>query len=423
MPGDKENKMAKTHKREREEQLLLKQEKDKCLEDMLRYSNKRFKKFDDVILQLYEGKDLSRFFNTDKRMWKINECFSKFDNAQTKAHLKNIFIYLEKYSSLTSDEFVIHAVYNCFQFRKHWLKDIFTWKPVSKKASEQLIEIAAYLFCIYDVPKFLYKSLYESNFLFIEWFIHLGAGGKVKAMKDIPVAFTQKMGHYFIQAPEKFNVAEALRWAQVKGFGGNENLAERIAFSWIGTKPFADEDFWQSFLQLLVRDVMFNLNKLTELIDYVREMKRENAVYSLKGRTLQSLIRKSDNWHNKFAHVKGNWFWKTCGIEGLKIIRKEDVVKLEEITEAKKLVEEGTAMKHCVASYTHYCAQGKSAIYSLRKYSGGVLKDILATIEINIFLKRIVQAKAKKNQPISNEAKNIMAQWATKNALSIGECL
>ena len=62
-------------------------------------------------------------------------------------------------------------------------------------------------------------------------------------------------------------------------------------------------------------------------------------------------------------------------------------------------------MKHCVASYTHYCAEGKTAIYSLRKYSSGLLTDILAMVEINIFLKRIMQTKATMNKPISNEAK------------------
>lgn len=414
--------MAKTHKKERELLLLCKQEKEKSIEDMLRFSGKRFKKFDEVIVQLYEGKDLSKFFNTDKRMQKVNECFT-CTSYISKTHLKDVFIYLEKNSLLTQDEFVIQAVYNCFQFKIYWLKDLFSWTPISKRVSDQLIEMAAYLFCKYNVPMFLYKSFYSNNSNFIQWFIHLGIGGKVKEMKNIPIAFTQKMGHYFINAPEKFTVTEALRWAQVRGLGGNENLAERVAFSWIVTKPFEDENFWENFLQLLACSAMFNLNKLSELIDYVREMKRENVQYNLKGRTLQSLTTQSDKWHSKFAHVKGNWFWKSCGIEGLKIIRKEDVVKIEELTEAKKLIDEGTAMKHCVASYTYYCAQGKSAIYSLRKYSGGVLKDILATIEVNIFLKRIVQAKAKKNEPITKEAKTIMTQWAAKHELSVSEFL
>jgi hypothetical protein len=45
---------------------MLKQNHENVIKEMLHYSKKRFKKFDEVILQLYENKDLSKFFNTDK---------------------------------------------------------------------------------------------------------------------------------------------------------------------------------------------------------------------------------------------------------------------------------------------------------------------------------------------------------------------
>ncbi|HRH59156.1 MAG TPA: PcfJ domain-containing protein [Chitinophagaceae bacterium] len=419
--------MGKKSKEERKRQFQLSEEKEKALSDVLRYSNKRFKKFDEVITQLYAGQDLSRFFNTDKRMWKINECFnsiSKNGNQYAAKSLKDVFIYLDECSSIMSDENLIQAVYNAFQFRANWRKNIFKWKPVNKYASLQFDELAGYLFCKYEVPGFLYKAFYETNDKrFVQWFIHLAAGGKVKEMDDIPIPFIQKMGHYFIQASADLSITAALRWAQVKGLGGTDELAKRIAYSWIGTKPFADENFWESFIQLLVRSGMFNYEKLTELIDYVRETKRQNPGYNLKGRTLQSLTRQSDAWHGVYKHVKGNWFWKPSGLYSLKIDRKTDIVKVEELTEATRLVEEGTAMKHCVASYAHLCAQGRSAIFSLRKYADGKLEDILATIEVNIFLKAIVQAKAKMNRPISQEAKKYMEMWAAKNALTINPYL
>lgn len=419
--------MGKKSKEERKRQLRLGEEKEKALSEVLRYSNKRFKKFDEVISQLYAGVDLSRFFNTDKRMWKINECFnsiSKNGNQHAVKLLKDVFIYLDECSTLMSDENLIQAVYNAFKFRVNWRKDIFKWKPVDKSSLSQFVELADYLFCKYEVPAFLYKAFYETNDKrFMCWFIHLASGSKVKEMDDIPIPFTQKMGHYFIQASADLSINAALRWAQVKGWGGNDELAKRIAYSWIATKPFEDENFWDSFIRLLVRSGMFNYGKLTELIDYVRETKRQSPAYNLKGRTLQSLMRQSDAWHGVYKHVKGNWFWKPSGLYSLKIDRKEDIVKVEELTEAIRLVEEGKAMKHCVASYAYLCAQGRSAIFSLRKYSGGKLEDILATIEVNIFLKAIVQAKAKMNKPISQEARKYMEMWATKNALTINPYL
>ncbi len=51
--------MAKKIKTQLEEQLMLKQEREKTIEEMLLYSKKRFKRFDEVIIQLFENKDLS----------------------------------------------------------------------------------------------------------------------------------------------------------------------------------------------------------------------------------------------------------------------------------------------------------------------------------------------------------------------------
>src|SRR5213075_2120348 len=112
-----------------------------------------------VIVQLYERKDLSKFFNTDKRMWKINECFNATSkNPKAKELLKDIFIYLGKCSLLTCDDSLIHAVYNSVQFRDNWLNNIFKWKPAAKQAAFQFMELAHYLFCQYKVPEFLYKA-------------------------------------------------------------------------------------------------------------------------------------------------------------------------------------------------------------------------------------------------------------------------
>lgn len=417
--------MAKKNKTEREKQLLLNQEREDVIQQALCFSRKRFKKFEEIIHQLYVNEDLSFSFS-DRRIWKINECFNHLSSTTTAERkiLKDVLVYLDDHSELVSDEEYIQAVYNMVLFRTHWRNDLFTWKPSAKQAIEQVKELATYLFCKYKVPTFLYACFYEKkNIQYIKWLIHIGDGGRVKEMKNIPIPFTQKMGHYFLQAPAKFSIAEALRWAQVKGLYGEDRLAERIAYSWLGTKPYGQEVFWESFLRLLVNGGMFNHGKVTELIDYVRESIRENEAYSLKGRTLHSLLRQSDLWHHKFSYNKVNQVWKPCGIEGFKVERKSELVVLEELTESRRLTEEGKAMKHCVNSYVFYCAKGKSAIFSLRKYSGGVLLDIMATIEVNVALQKVVQAKAKMNRPISIEARKYMEAWAVTERLCVNPYL
>ncbi|WP_462250991.1 PcfJ domain-containing protein [Ferruginibacter sp.] len=418
--------MAKKNKTEREKQLLKTAAQEAVIAQALQFSRKRFKKFEDIIVQLYLGADLSFSFS-DRRIWKINECFNNFSSkvkAADRKILKDVLILLDAKSELVSGEAYIQVLYNMVQFRAYWKQDVFKWKPITKQPAAQVKELAAYLFCKYKIPDFLYQGLYETkNMQYIQWLMHLGDGGRVKEMKNIPIPFTQKMGHYFLLAPAKFSIAEALRWAQVKGLNGEDRLAERITYSWMGTKTYDNEGFWESFIRLVMNGGMFNLNKLTELIDYVREEKRVNSNYTLKGRTLQSLFRQSDVWHSHFSNSRTNQVWKPCGIEGYRAEKKSEVVVLEELTESRKLTEEGKTMKHCVGSYAFYCAKGKSAIFSLRKYSGGILLDIMATIEVNLALQRVVQAKAKMNKPVSEEAKKYMEAWAMSEGLVLNPYL
>ncbi len=418
--------MATKSKIERKKELQKDEEKEALIQQALLFSRKRFKKFDEIIEQLYKGEDMSFSF-ADRRIWKINECFSTFfSNAKVveRKKLKEVLLYLNEKTELLKEEENIHAVYNMVLLRAYWLKDLFSWKPSAKQADIQMKELATHLFCKYAVPDFLCQCFYESGSKqFMFWFIHIGTGGKVKDMGNIPIPFTQRMSHYFLKAPAKLKIGEALRWAQVKGLNGDDKLAERIAYSWLGSKPYGHEVFWEGFIQLLTNGGMFNINKLTELIDYVRETKRANENYSLKGRTLQSLFRQSDEWHHRFSNVDNKSIWKACGINGYRIEKKTEVLVMEELTEARQLAVEGRSMKHCVSSYSFYCAKGRSAIFSLRRYSGGFLLDILATIEVSLVTQRVVQAKARHNKPISDEAKKHMELWATKEGLIINPYL
>ena len=418
--------MSKRDKKIKEQKFLVSQQKEEVINNKLKFSKKRFKKFDEVIFRLYQEEDLSSFF-ADLRMAKVYECFQKVSSKTwgvESATMKDVFVYLHRHSQLFSDEEYIQTAFNMIVFKAWWKKDVFEWKPLTKRGAEQVNELAFYLFCQYPVPGFLYKAFFEkSNMLFINWFIHIGTGRRIRELMNVPIPFTQKMGHYFLQAPDKFSIAEALRWAQVKGLNGSDQLATRIAYSWIGTKEYSDEDFWEAFIRIVVNGGMFDPDRLTQMIDYVREMKREDRSYILKGRTLQSLLRQSDEWHERSLVIKGARFWTSSGLYGYKAEKKMEVVKMEELTGSKLLVDEGKTMKHCVATYAHQCVAGKSAIFSLRKYSFDLLIETMATIEVNLSMRRIVQAKAKMNKKISDEARKHLDEWANKNQLSVNPYL
>ncbi len=72
-----------------------------------------------------------------------------------------------------------------------------------------------------------------------------------------------------------------------------------------------------------------------------------------------------------------------------------------------ELYDEGKMMEHCVGSYTDRVANGKCAIFSVRK-----LEDItkpLATIEVQG--KKVIQVRAKKNKQPSDDVSKFVRSW------------
>ena len=183
---NKEIVMSKRDKKIREQEFIAKQQKEAIINDVLKFSRKRFKRFDEIIFRLYQGEDLSSFF-ADVRIARVHECFTRLSSkarATEKVSMKDIFVYLHNISLLFSNEEYIRAVSNMVQFKAYWRKDVFEWKPVSKRGSVQVNELAFYLFCQYPLPGFLYKAFYERNNVpYIYWFIHIGTGRRIKESK------------------------------------------------------------------------------------------------------------------------------------------------------------------------------------------------------------------------------------------------
>ena len=65
------------------------------------------------------------------------------------------------------------------------------------------------------------------------WFCHVGRGGSLRTA-GFPIALTRRMAHEFSRAPAAFPIDFALRWAQVRGLGGSDDLARAVAGSRLG---------------------------------------------------------------------------------------------------------------------------------------------------------------------------------------------
>ena len=69
---------------------------EQALDEILKFSRKRYKRFDEVIKLLYNNEDLSSYFK-DTRIAKIYQCFetwSKSNPGKSREFLKEVLVYL-----------------------------------------------------------------------------------------------------------------------------------------------------------------------------------------------------------------------------------------------------------------------------------------------------------------------------------------
>jgi hypothetical protein len=339
------------------------------------------------------------------------------------------------------DEWYLKGVIRLGCHWMSWQRQPEDWKPRSHNVQRQFGSLARHLLANYPVPAFMDRAWLDSPHCEHEsWFIHIGQGRNIRKADRLPIALTKMMAHQFLLAPEQSSVEEALRWGQLRGMGLSVRLTEAV-LGRLGTFDNPQrEAFWATFFNFLVHNPMIDPHQIGPIIDYLHNQKFVDAQpvrvggtfvhqgppqpgLSMKGRDPDALVRQVEAWHRQLRKVRAgeNLVWAPCGvrafdrIEGEAGSQRRFVVK--ELLSSQELRAEGSAMRHCVATYAHSCVDGRSAVFSLQLDQGNGLERLM-TIELNPRLRQIVQARGKYNAPASSVAQRILQAWATFAGLS-----
>jgi len=92
----------------------------------------------------------------------------------------------------------------------------------------------------------------------------------------------------------------------------------------------------------------------------------------MKGRSTTKLLRQVEAWHGHLARVIDVVFqsWQTCGLRPYEIEDETPEIgkvrwTVQELGSSWEFLAEGTAMGHCVVSYSDQCADGQTSIWSI----------------------------------------------------------
>lgn len=331
--------------------------------------------------------------------------------------------------------------------RESWriIRPVETWRPTTHNRERQFASLLRFAFTQYPLPLWLdgaWSIDSATHRVWRDWYVAVGCGENLRKQRGLPVPLTKKMAEHALRAPDHLSVPQAIRFGQVCGLGGTYRMAMEVLGSRIGTFDAANEPFWLTLLQLLAGDAMLDPTQVGPIIDYVHDRKFvtqpgrlvdgrftpgviEEPNFSMKGQTIESLLRQMTAWHRQLAHLpRGQKVvaWPSCGVPGM--TRTEGsghearVYSLRELRSSHELFDEGKTMRHCVGSYTISCQSGRVGIYALRVLTVHGEQRLL-TVEVNVRSKQITQARGKLNRKADAVEQRIVRAWATETGLSI----
>ena len=322
----------------------------------------------------------------------------------------------------------------------NWIKPLEEWKPLSHNRKKQFASLARHLWAQYDIPLFMDKAWLEGNADQQQWYKDIGTGKNIRNSGNLLVPLTKKMAHCFLSAPEEYSIESALRWGQIHALGGDRRLADAILTTRL-VEDFRDNDFWLSVIRFFVKNPMLDTVHISPIVDYIWNQKYEDRIifvdrgvaeeaapeqpnFSMRGRTVNSLLRAVEAWHSQLGKESkgGNLQWSKSGVsefrfvEGNKKSKNMKIWRIKELLSSKELVAEGRQMRHCVATYASSCHREKCSIWTLDLETEEG-KEKLLTVEVNNTTKEIRQIRGKRNRYATDYEKAIIKRWASREEL------
>lgn len=318
-----------------------------------------------------------------------------------------------------------------------------TYIPRSHNIDRQRNGLISHMYANYPVPAFMYQAFDAQSFnvqyiqgtdiLFQNWFITMAQGGSFrKATKGI---MTHREAFVFLTAPSENSIHHNVWWAKMKVAG----LPPRI-IHWLLEKMFRVirvDDPNGRYAELIHFFALYHeqIDHTTfgEITDFLQWKFQHDPEFSLKGRTIASVVALINEWQKEMQKAKlgSDIAWEGMGMKDWVYTTNHHVWVITELLNNKELLNEGRKQKHCVYSYVSSCASGYRHIFSLRGYWRILveMKDGMPYYDKNSELTRVTievtnnshisQVRGYLNRVIESFEMDIVRRWAGENGFTI----
>ena len=199
------------------------------------------------------------------------------------------------------------------------------------------------------------------------------------------------------------------------------------------------DEFWSTVVLFLATNPMIDPTQVGPVVDYVHHMRfaprrvvREGGGveeapppqpdFTMKGRSATRLLRQVEAWHGHLTRVKDVVFqsWQPCGVRPFEL--EEETVELgtvrwtvQELLSSWELAADGSAMGHCVVSYSDQCADGHTSVWSIGlQRKGDETRENVLTVAVDPGRRVVMQARGRHNMLPHQVPRSAQAQQAAR---------
>lgn len=337
----------------------------------------------------------------------------------------------------------VDALVNLSRFRHAHIRPVIKWAGTSSSWRPAVASLAHHLICSYSVPAFLASCWYASDVAADRkrrWFVAYSRGASFRSL-DLPIVMTRKMEHIFLASQDHLPIEHAMRRAELLALGARAELVNAVMSTRMAT-DIGHSDFWRTFwIFLIANGGDVESAQIGPMIDYIQAVRHDRIrieaqggmtefdpplpAFSMKGRTVQSMLRLMRDWHKSLGGSSAAFSWIRSPFQPL-IFEEQRQDRSEkprrwqmtELTNSVQLRSEGTALHHCVASYADRCYRGNTSIWSLRLWQGEKVRHVL-TVEIDPKRRAVIQARGRANRAASGRPLRLLQDWAIRERLGM----
>jgi hypothetical protein len=335
----------------------------------------------------------------------------------------------------------VDAFVNLSRFRAEHIRSVMNWPETGSSWRPAVASLAHHLICEYEVPFFLASSWYATEPATDHergWFVAHSRGASFRSL-NLPLAMTRKMERIFLASPDHLSVRHAIRRAELLALGTPAEILKAVMSHRLAP-DLRHSEFWRTVWAFLIKNAGdVDPTQIGPMIDYIQSVRHDRIAvetpdgpvefdppqpgFSMKGRSVQSILRLMREWHQSLSAGGAGFFWTRSQFAPLLLeeTRESDASvpkswHITELTNSAQLRAEGAALHHCVASYADRCSRGTSSIWSLRLCQGERAHSVL-TIEIDPRRRAIIQARGRANRAASGKPLRLLQDWAVRERL------